>query len=132
MHPPRRRSLDPRAQRSRLTARTGLAWSALILLTGCSSGDDDQPLTTTTNVEVCVSEDPSRTQAAVVEVRQDGEVVGTVELQSAGTAGVQVPPGPVEAYVDGELVGSGDLGENGSITFSCTAPTSTSSPTQEP
>ncbi|MFC3688726.1 hypothetical protein ACFQL5_05800 [Aquipuribacter hungaricus] len=79
-----------------------------------------------------MDEDPSRTGPALVEVRQDGEVVGTVELQSGGTAGVQVPPGPVEAYVDGELVGSGDLGENGSITFSCAAPTSSGDPTPQP
>lgn len=108
-----------------------MACSALVLAAGCSSGDD-AARSTTTNVEVCVGEDPSRTGPAVVEVRQDGEVVGTVELQSGGTAGVQVPPGPVEAYVDGELVGSGDLGEDASISFSCTAPTSSGDATPEP
>ena len=104
----------------------GLACLALALLTGCGADDDGPMPTTTTNVEVCVDQDASRTGAALVEVRQHGEVVGSVALQPSGTAEVEVPPGPVEAYVDGELVGAGELGEGGSILFSCAtaAPTS--------
>lgn len=113
----------------RAAAGPGLVLLALLAQTGCSGGDQDASLTTTTSVEVCVDRGATEDGPALIEVRQDGEVVGTVALGSGGTAGVQVPPGPVEAYVDGELVGSGELGEGGSISFSCLEPSSTESPT---
>jgi len=84
---------------------------------------------TTTNVEVCVSQEMLEGGRALVEVRQDGEVVGSVSLGGGGAAGIEVPPGPVEAYVSGDLVGSGDLGEGGRISFSCSTSPSTGGPT---
>lgn len=138
MHPPDSRTIEPRVRRAvHRGAVPGPTCLALLLLTSCSGGESAS-LGATTDVEVCVDGETSSTGPAVVEVRQDGEVVGTVELGPGGTAGVRAPPGPVEAYVDGELVGSGDLGEGGSISSSCTtpsptsAPTSTNDPTPEP
>lgn len=126
----RSRSLRPCSRLAALAP--GVVCLAVLTQTGCSGGDQDPSSTATTDVEVCVDQEATEDGAAVVEVRQDGEVVGTVSLGSGGTAGVQVPPGPVEAYVDGVLVGSGELGEGGSISFPCLPASSTGAPTSEP
>jgi len=116
----------------RSRARRWSTWpvGVALLLGGCSGGDSSAPLTT--NVEVCV--DPGTATPAVVEVRQDGEVVGTVVLGSAGggSAGIQAPPGPVEAYVNDELVGSGEVSEGNSVSFSCRTSTATATSTAAP
>ena len=113
------------------SARRRSAWplGAALLLAGCSGGAPSTPLTT--NVEVCVDQDT--TTPAVVEVRQDGEVVGTVVLgpPGGGSAGIKAPPGPVEAYVNDELVGSGEVSEGGSLSF-CRTPAATVTPTAAP
>lgn len=133
MHLRSRRRRTSGSIAARLSVWSAGAGVALLAVPGCAGGDS-APVEISTNVEVCIDQDA--TTPAVVEVRQDGDVVGTVILGSGGaSAGVAVPPGPVEAYVNDELVGSGELGEGGSIAFSCQTPAPTEpqpEPTSDP
>ncbi|WP_339575821.1 hypothetical protein [Pseudokineococcus basanitobsidens] len=94
-----------------------------LVLTSCGSGRDETP-TDSASVSVCVPEESGQAGTRTVEVRQDGEVVGTVYLNPAGTAGIEVAPGPFDAYVDGELVGSGEVDAGGTAAFPCAAASS--------